>query len=1012
MPQDPRELTAEALEAQTRSLRQLARGLVGDEHRVDDVVQEAWVTALQKPARRGFSLGSWLAGITRNHARDEMRSQRRRDARERLAARPEGVPVDDALDRLDTLRDLLDHVRRLDEPHRSVLLRRFVDGQSARRIAKQDGLPVATVRTRIARGLGKLRDRLDRAHGDDRRAWLVPLVPLAAGPQGGLPAPIADGLTNLAGTLGLGAAGMSAKTQVGVCATALAGALVTLFVVYGDTGELDREGPADAEPTIASATADPIEQADEGTPPTRAPVEEFENQKKLAEMLASLPRAYITGVVRDDQGEPVVGATIEGHGEPVTTDADGIYTTEGTIVAMPTRQSMLRASAPGHARVRKTVHLTNQSTEVRVDITLPKGFVIHGKITDATGAPVVGAKVTTFYASEFVVETDANGEYRLDRLDPGRPKHMVYARAEGWLEAKANVATKSTDVEQDFVMHPGSSVRGVLRDPNGAPVAGAAMFIGDSPYSYDKLEAKSDAAGGFAFPTVPPGSRTLVTQIPGFAADIRKIEVPRAGGVLEVEIELDPGHTLSGQVVDQSGQPIASAHLHMQHRGMAIDRRGSTDENGRFSIEALPDEALQVRCYRRGFVDATVRQLQVDRELKITMQPIGKIAGIVVDKRTGAPIEAFTIRFVQPDLRPGEHRGGGYDATWAREGFSFSSAEGTWDTGDETLAQGFLIGIEACAEGYAPGVVRRVFAKATTSPEDLRIELEPGTRLVGKVLTDDTGAPVANALVKVARAHNPVDTSDSDDTHGRAMTRTDDRGEFAFDDIAAGELHLVIQHPDWGIFVHRVDVTHGFETLEETVRLDRQGTIIGTARDETGHLIAGAKIRARAIEVPGIDRHSHETTTDPDGRYALSNLPAGAYLLSMRDKVGRHTIDRWGRYVQIDGHAERTIDLAPDAGPGRISGRVQGDPSLPAMLRISLRAKSSYGVWEERIAPRATVSRDGAFEFRGLEVGTYRVWLRHFDRPTMTMHEGQVEVDVDASGETTVSLNTTPRKLG
>ena len=110
MTPDPRQLDPESLQAQTRSLRALARGLVADEHRVDDVVQQAWVTALQHKPRRGFSLGSWLAGITRNHARDDARSQRRRAAHERRAAVAESQP-DDCVERLDSLRNLLDHVR-------------------------------------------------------------------------------------------------------------------------------------------------------------------------------------------------------------------------------------------------------------------------------------------------------------------------------------------------------------------------------------------------------------------------------------------------------------------------------------------------------------------------------------------------------------------------------------------------------------------------------------------------------------------------------------------------------------------------------------------------------------------------------------------------------------------------------------------------------------------------------------------------------------------------------------
>ena len=52
--------TAELLAAHSVSLRALARHLVGDPHAAEDVVQDTWLRALERPPARMDTLGAWL----------------------------------------------------------------------------------------------------------------------------------------------------------------------------------------------------------------------------------------------------------------------------------------------------------------------------------------------------------------------------------------------------------------------------------------------------------------------------------------------------------------------------------------------------------------------------------------------------------------------------------------------------------------------------------------------------------------------------------------------------------------------------------------------------------------------------------------------------------------------------------------------------------------------------------------------------------------------------------------
>ena len=107
--------------------------------------------------------------------------------------------------------------------------------------------------------------------------------------------------------------------------------------------------------------------------------------------------------------------------------------------------------------------------------------------------------------------------------------------------------------------------------------------------------------------------------------------------------------------------------------------------------------------------EETVSELNRD-DLVIRMKPAGRLAGRVVDGRTGEPVETFTIRFVHPELGPGEERLFGYWAKWDGDGQSFSGTEGYWNADSEDLEAGKWIGVEATAPGY--GVLSRNSAAA------------------------------------------------------------------------------------------------------------------------------------------------------------------------------------------------------------------------------------------------------------------------------------------------------------
>jgi len=131
-------------------LRRLARGLV-DEHRADDLVQDAALVVLRRPPpRAGPSMRAWLSRVARSLAANSARDERVRAEHELRAASagpasPPHTPAEVA-QQIEVQREVLAALARLEEPYKSTLFLRYWDDLGPNAIAARTGVPVATVK--------------------------------------------------------------------------------------------------------------------------------------------------------------------------------------------------------------------------------------------------------------------------------------------------------------------------------------------------------------------------------------------------------------------------------------------------------------------------------------------------------------------------------------------------------------------------------------------------------------------------------------------------------------------------------------------------------------------------------------------------------------------------------------------------------------------------------------------------------------------------------------------------
>ena len=130
------------------------------EELVHDVFVEAWRKASSFDPRRG-SVRAWLVTRTRSRALDRIRAPKRSRTTQ-VGEPPYDEPDRQALDPSEGVdrRRVKEALAHLPEPQRRVIALSYFKGLSSSEISRELGIPVGTVKSRIASGLRSLRTQL------------------------------------------------------------------------------------------------------------------------------------------------------------------------------------------------------------------------------------------------------------------------------------------------------------------------------------------------------------------------------------------------------------------------------------------------------------------------------------------------------------------------------------------------------------------------------------------------------------------------------------------------------------------------------------------------------------------------------------------------------------------------------------------------------------------------------------------------------------------------------------
>jgi RNA polymerase sigma factor (sigma-70 family) len=145
----------------------ICKRILSDPIAAEDVLQEVFLTVWNKAGQFDPALGvspiTWLAAIARNRALDRLRATKQRFVMiEEAAELADSSPLADAClethERSQRLKTCLD---RLDERTATIIRNAFFGGITYQLLAKQAGMPLATVKSLVRRGLIQLKHCLE-----------------------------------------------------------------------------------------------------------------------------------------------------------------------------------------------------------------------------------------------------------------------------------------------------------------------------------------------------------------------------------------------------------------------------------------------------------------------------------------------------------------------------------------------------------------------------------------------------------------------------------------------------------------------------------------------------------------------------------------------------------------------------------------------------------------------------------------------------------------------------------
>jgi hypothetical protein len=388
------------------------------------------------------------------------------------------------------------------------------------------------------------------------------------------------------------------------------------------------------------------------------------------------------------------------------------------------------------------------------------------------------------------VITNKDGRFEIDLLLPGT--HRIWATHGGHAaSAVERFELRSGEVRGGvrLLLREGRPLTGVVRSPNGQPIAGVQIDLGDGMLLVTDERGVFDA--GFR-----RGRQELILRAPGMIPKAVEIDLGTgAGPGVDLDLELEPAlGRFEGRVLDGNNQPIADVEVLLR----PLDKLSPTlitwtDARGIYEFDQLSPGKVEISFEHPDYV-AMEDKAAVDERAglrhEIVLDPGWSATVLVRSVGRGEPIVGATAR------------AGGVTAI-------------TDKTGVARLVR--LVGNKLRLEVSAPGWVdeRLQLRDDGSHNPELIVELSEAGSISGTI-DDDIGDPVVGAIIQVRSRSGTI----------LGEARSDGSGRWRVDGVRPGDVIVRADPPPALSAVlaparGESDVLRGEVTTDVRLRFDR-----------------------------------------------------------------------------------------------------------------------------------------------------------------------------------------------
>ncbi|WP_165226225.1 carboxypeptidase regulatory-like domain-containing protein [Aquisphaera insulae] len=565
------------------------------------------------------------------------------------------------------------------------------------------------------------------------------------------------------------------------------------------------------------------------------------------------------------------------------------------------------------------------------------------------------------------------------------------------------------------VMKKGIPVVGRVVDADGHPVAGAlvrsASHEGELAEGDGLFDVTTDANG--AFRTGQLGSRTyyFIAKAPGHAPGEATVRV--RAGMSATEIRLGRPRTLQGRVVSGAGKPVEGAFVcvdtwrRLRFLGVFL----YTDEDGRFRWEDAPEDDLHINVSKQGYHHIFQQKTDPSApDLIFTLQPSISINGVVRDAETNKRIDRAKVEFAAVNLGHEEEPVWG-----ALPRTSVGVVDGMLNVHLPATAVAYRLRILADGFEPFVSRVFRSDEIEVSDYEILLSPARPGTAPTARAIRPDGKPLVGARVYRGSRDENHLRVSDglveSERSSGREV-RTGPDGSFPIPAEQKSWVVLILGDDCYAIAGGRAVTASGMIQAKPYARIEGR-YLVGTRPGARAELGLDGSVQDDTTDYCVIFLHQ-SGTTDADGRFRFEKvIPGNGLRLGHRaHRVEKSRAWSLGAAVQVQPGTTAVVQLGgtgmpvvgrvvmPAAGSstidlqdGSYASITSNSPFIPYPLSL-FRGKTSLDKeWSEwmphwsltpeawdhearRLSKTVDLAPDGSFRIEDVPPGDYRLSIR------------------------------------